>query len=51
MAQVSVAGALVTALVLPMLQLTQVVNVAVANGILHSLDLGGLPSVVEFWIS
>ena len=41
MTVVSVTGALVAALVLPMLQLAQVLNVAVANGILHSLDLKG----------
>jgi hypothetical protein len=41
MALVSVAGALVAALVLPMLQLAQVLNVAVAYGNLHSLDLEG----------
>jgi hypothetical protein len=41
MTLVSVAGALVAALVLPMQQVAQVLNVAVANGILHSLDLKG----------
>ena len=41
MAMLSVAGALVAALVPLMLQLTQVLNVAVANGLLHSLDLEG----------
>jgi hypothetical protein len=41
MALVSVAGALVAALVLPMQELAQVLSVAVAYGILHTLDLEG----------
>jgi hypothetical protein len=41
MALVYVSGAVVAALVLPMLELAQVLSVAVAYGILHYLDLEG----------
>ena len=38
---VSVAGALVVALVLKMLQLTHILNVVVVHGVLHPLGLEG----------